>query len=281
MQQKLSLSTFLILAIFTLAGVGIIVGAPNFFSSLGESQPPAGLFVTVGLGIIILLSLTVYALSRTQNTISTNTAITFIVCLGLVALVKFTIAPLNAYQNNDLSHFQIPTGSEAYFNQPTFYITEAIFIMIAYLAVLGGIYLYYYTRARNRIWKLDNEKNVPPDTSADRITRIVVGSFLVGTFGLGAAFIFALVFASTYVGIIGGAGLAICLMLAIASAFFMFEEVSDKAIVARNAGMLTVVFATAAAMIGILHLFWLIYIGALVTLWPFAYDVYTPGGGSK
>ncbi|MQA85241.1 MAG: hypothetical protein GEV03_11605 [Streptosporangiales bacterium] len=180
---------------------------------------------------------------------------------GLIAIVKFTLAPQALYAANRSSPFTDVLWSEPQLGVPL----SAVFFFVLYAAVYALIYRHYRKKVRAAL-----DVSRPPRRLAV-VVAVAAAVFVAGAVVLAALILPALA-GLFYLRWVFSSGvsllIAAALVLAVALATRVFASAADRAVLVRDVTVLTSFFWLSLALLALYHLLWVVYLLVLVTVWP-------------
>ena len=261
------------LALFGLAGSAVMVAVPGLFA--GPVRPQFTVFLVSGVAAIVLTAGFfgyIYGLGMDFG------RTVLVLALGynaLIAAVKLGLAPAALYQANLEQPFDASMGDP---NSLWFYLGVGSGVLLLYLLVFGVMYSLFRRRLRRR--SLPSE---PPPEHRGRWSKrtIIVGVVVLVAFAASFLWIMPVVYVGLptlsyllYIFITFGAAIALALVLAAVLAYKSFEEVEKRAVRLGDATLLASFFWLGLALILLYHVMWVVFLLALVSIWPF--QTYTP-----
>jgi hypothetical protein len=196
------------------------------------------------------------------------TAVLYTVAFNvLIVLVKFVWGPAGLYEVN----IEVGRDLSSQLGDPYQATFAACLVLALYLAVYAGIYS--FTKRR-----LEHQVDVPRDRRAGSswlLLGVVIVVFFMATggglvvlalplfFGAGGFEYIQFVFSSAF-----ALAIAFALVGATTLAALAFHEVGERAKLIGDVGVLMAFFWVGLAFLVIYHVVWVIYIVALVALWP-------------
>ena len=258
--------------IFLLASSFVFGFLPHMFAD-NNTQPPFLLYLSAGLVAVIVTSLLLGYVSRLGLGFSKSALVLSFGYGVIIASVKLVVAPVSLYTANSQSEFEVSFFDP---NDPSYYISTAAIVLLLYIIVFTIIYKLALKRAKNA--GLDAKQNKSKKVKARYITLTVAGI---------AVFLYSLVYYSLpllaagtalnyFNYVLGTFGTLIIIALILATFFAQkgFENVSKQAIANKNPTLLASFFWIGISLIFLYHVMWVVFMLALVQLWPFR--TYTP-----
>lgn len=258
------------LAIFTLASTAAVAIIPYLAAMFGNNGQPT--LIQISLTGLVLILLTAILLGYTSKIIGFSVA-WFLLAFAynaLIIVMKFIVPPASFYEQTFyLGFFGFNPNSGAD------YPTLAAFVMLLYIAVLWGIYIIHKKRLAR---KLGISAPPKPKRSGKHwlallATICLVPAILTG----GAIFAFPLMFTLpviTYFRYLAALWwvplvLLVAIILAIFTGNQAFSQVEIRALELRDSTILASFFWLGLSLILIYHGLWAIYMGVLLSIWPF------------
>jgi len=214
--------------------------------------PPAWVFAASGIVVAGVGSVAVW-LACTQSRLVPRTAIALGAAFVCIALAKFTLAPFGFFDRTR------DRTIELIVSQQTLIVVAGAGVLALYVVAI----LVIRRVARGRL--VDS-----PKIRTSAVVGVVVGMVAVA-FAIpiatvvvaGPAYYLSLVFTSVV-----GIGLILALMAATALVTGAFLSAEDRAHVLARASMLATVTWIALAFVVLFHVLWIVFMLALVAVWP-------------
>ncbi len=264
------------LAIFGLAGGAVAATAPRLFT--GPERPGFTLFLAVGVAAVLLTAGLFGYIHRLGLGFGQTALVLAAGYNALIAAVKLGLAPAALYEANRERAF------DAFLSDPNslwFYLAVSSGVLLLYVLVFGVM----YTVFKRRLGRRAGETGASPGRGsrwAGRRRAILV-ALVVASVALLASFLWVMpvVFVGlptlsylVYVFSTFGAAIALALILAAVLAYKTFVEVEKRAVDLGDATLLAGFFWLGLALILLYHAMWVVFLLALVSIWPF--QTYTP-----
>jgi len=243
------------LALLGVAMTGTAMIAPSIaLRTSGSDHPDYAVIAGTGVAMIALTSL---FLAYTSRVIGLGAA-WFVLALAYNALIlvaKFVLGPGALYQTTFVAGDPLLNVKS-----PNFFPWLAISVFLAYAAVLGVIYAVQRGRVRRAIG---------PDASprSGAVTGVVILALVLGCpvlLFLG----FQVVAYGNVVTTASGGAVLLVLALALAAGIGALRQAARTSIAMRDIAILTSVFWMALSLLLIYHVVWVIFMTALIGLWP-------------
>ena len=221
-----------------------------------STQPGLITFLGVGLSIIALTALMLFAGLRN---LLPRTVLFIFAAFGynaVVVIVKFALGPLGLYAEGQVQGFY-------FLNEPIVFFPLAPIMAILYAGAFFLIYLFYRSDLRRRM-------GIPVRLESRFIVLLAV-MFAIAVAGvltvIGAFGFLEYTFSLVYVfGI--GVLVAIALIAAITLCNVAFREATEQAILMRNVAVLSTFAWVGLAFIAAYHVVWLVFMLTLISIWP-------------
>jgi hypothetical protein len=233
-------------------------------SGLGSTPPVAELVVSASLIAALTLAALVLVLQFDLGLPAVAVLYTAAFNL-LIILVKFVWGPAGLYEVNiDLGHdlsSELGDSTEA--------TIAAILVFVLYVTVYVAVYKF----AKRRLQKQLGQERT--GASPWWLVSVIAVVFLMATGGGLVVLAIPLFFAAggiEYVQFVFSSGFSLAVSFALVGATTLaalaFNEVSERARVVGDVGILVAFFWVGLAFLAIYHVVWVIYIVALTALWP-------------
>ena len=225
-----------------------------------STQPGVITFLGVGLSILALTAIMLFAGLRGQLP---RTAIFLFSAFGynaLVVVVKFALGPGGLYAANKGEGFWILAGEGS---DLLAFPGVAAITAILYAGAFFFIYLWWRSDLRRRL-------GIPVRLESRFIVLLVVmfiiavtgGLTVIGAFGF-LEYAFSLVY-DLGIGVL----IAVALLAAIVLCSVAFREATEQAVLMRNVAVLSTLAWVGLAFIAAYHVVWLVFVLTLVSIWP-------------
>ena len=280
--QARNFSTLMVaLVLFGLAGSAVVATIPRFF--VGPARPDFTVFLVAGVTVILLTAGLFALIDRLGMGFGKTVLVLAAGYNAMIASVKLGLAPAALYQANREQSFD---DSMVDPNSLWFYLGVGSAVLLLYLLVFWVMYKVF----RRRLGYRARETAAPPGRSGRwlgrmfaRRRRAVLVSLVVATVALLASFLWVMpvVFVGlptlsylAYIFSTFGAAITLALVLAAILAYKAFDEVERRAVRLGDATLLAGFFWLGLALIVLYHVMWVVFLLALVSIWPFR--TYTP-----
>jgi hypothetical protein len=257
---------------------------PSLFIPAGHSpggafeQPPIALLAVFGLTVLAGIGLILFVATRLGLELSKSVTIGVFAFNAAIILVKFVLSPLGLYISNSSQPFI--DGSDGGFfnayminNDQSGFVYAAIGAAVAYLLALFIIY---------RVTK----PKVPKEPAAARHMRrkLIIFAAIALAIAVGWQFALALGFIlvsplSDYLSKLGPMVSIVFVVLAIGVilAVLAFKTAANEVNLLRRPLLFAALFWLCLALILMYHVLWVVFMTALVAIWPF--QTVVPVGG--
>ena len=275
-QQKkkripLSSNVKLALLLFGLAGATVVSIIPKLPASSLDSAPPFWIFLVAGLTVICLTGLLFWYLSRLNLGFGKTGLLLAFFLSATIATIKMVLAPLGMYVANQRSPF---TEDLFDYNSGTYFFLSGVSVLLLYLLVF---WIIYRIIRRHLLSRTPSLNSVPASAHRAHTKRWIAALLIIGAIILtgGGVLVVPLIpglIAAGYVSIVFS-GLIIPIVFAIGlAAFFAYwglETVSAQAVSVNSAVLLASFFWLGVSLIILYHVFWIVFMFTLTTIWPF------------
>jgi hypothetical protein len=280
---SLSRRTYLAIAMLGLSGSLVVAFLPRSFA--GGDRPSLTVYLLAGLtGLAVTAAALAYA-GRFEPRLKRRLLWLAFSYNALIVLVKMAFAPFGLYTLNAGTTFASTFLTDQ--NQPIYYAIAAGIVFLIYALALTLIYRAYLHRFNRRAVNTpdaspaklagDSPKPKVPYTIQGFLILIVAGVAVYATglwalpviFGLSMLDYLVLIFTSPLIAPILGALLA-GLLIAIRA----FSSAEKEAASVQDSTVLASMFWLGLTLIAVYHVMWLVFMIALVSVWPF--NTYTP-----
>jgi hypothetical protein len=253
--QTLSRASWLTLG----AAAAVAVAATILFPRSGGDRPTIAALALIGTVIAAAMTAAVYVLVRRELRLPARMAVSFAAAFGLIAVVKFVLAPHGLYEVNAVRDLEDVFGTVA---DPGGAIITAAVVFGLYALVYGLLYRMWNRRAPGR---------------SRRTRRTVAIIFLVGIplivfTGAWIILFLALHAPLQYVDFVFTSGVAglIGLSLAIAATLigWTFRRLAVSPQLLADVGAVVSLFWLGFAFLALYHVLWIAYVLVLASIWP-------------
>jgi hypothetical protein len=230
-------------------------------SGLGSTPPVVELVVSASL-IAVLTLAALFLVLRFDLGLPMTAVLYAVAFNALVVVVKFVWGPAGLYEAN----IEVGRDLSAELGDPYQAAIAASIVLALYVAVYVAIYRFMKRRVERQL-------DVPKASLAGGGWLLLVFFMATGGglvilalplfFGAGGIEYIQFVFSSAY-----SLAIACALVGAASLATLAFHDVSERARVVGDAGILVAFFWLGLAFLVIYHVVWVIYIVALTALWP-------------
>jgi hypothetical protein len=266
--KKLSGSIFVTVSLMT-AVLAVVASSLPLIISADSSNPPLLLLAAFGLSVVFGMCIILVLALRSGLGLSQTTVVTVIIFNVAIVLIKFVLAPLGLYASNASNPFATPPLLVGIDNSSVGFAFAAIGSGLAYIIALTVIYKILIRRSQS----------VSPARKRHYRTAILLigGLVLMAVLGVWYVFIPLLVVGlpaaalGDYLSKLGPALPAIILALVLATVFAVLAFRSANADAKRLGQPATIagLFWLCLCLIFMYHVLWVVFMTALVTIWPF------------
>lgn len=239
------------------------------------TTPAAGALLAVGLAVTIMSAGIVYiALGKSANGSFPKLALGLVIAYnGLIVLVKFVLGPpgvwlrtyaVNTYDNPPPAVYPSSASGQAGNTAAL----EAVGLFLLYAAALVILFVFYRRRVSSQLRRL----------GSGRASRRFMAIPLASVFIFAGSLIFVGWFAAPFLSgdpyirslFSGASGVLAAVMLAgaITAASAAFQLTSERAVLVRDASLVTTIFWLGLALLAVYHVLWVVYIVTLLAIWP-------------
>jgi hypothetical protein len=259
---RLPPSSWLTLGIAT----GLALVAIALFPRSGGDSPPLASLALVGAAIASVMTAALYAIVRRDLGLPPRLAVSLAFAFGLIALVKFVLAPLGLYEVNAVRALDDMFGSVA---DPGGAALTAGAVFGLY--VLGYAIVYrvgYGDRTPLRRDGADRARR--PIGATTMIVGLALG--LLAVSGVGILVLVILNAPRQYLEFVfsSGAGLIVAGALAVAATLIgsAFRTLGRHPRVLADVGAVVTLFWLGLGLIALYHVLWIVYVLVLGSIWP-------------
>ena len=252
---------------YVTAGAILVVAlvAAYVFPQLDKAASPTstqpGLITFLGVGLTVL-ALTALMLFAGLRGLLPRTAIFGFAAFGynaIVVIVKFALAPLGLYAANQGQGFWVISGEGGFLAFPG----VAAIAAILYGGAFFFIFLFFRSSLRKRLGiSVRLETRFIVLLVVMFVIAVTGGLTVIGAFGF-------LEYTSSLVYVLGvGVLIAAALVAAIALCSLAFREANEQAVLMRNVAVLSTFAWVGLAFIAAYHVVWLVFALTLISIWP-------------
>jgi hypothetical protein len=249
------------------AGMLALLAGSAFISSIPANspgtEPPVGVFLAMGLFAILLTAVILQTALKLGLPLKQSTIGLVFGFNVLIATVKFVVAPLSLYLTN---------SSVGFVSGDPLVSTWGYWLIAAATFMLYGLVLFtIFKMTANRL-SAKQHKKLPIWKFAGGLSLLALVVYFTGS-----VFVFLVVATIPFAPLVEyliatGPGLVLILgllVVAIMTAVKAFQSAADEAKQLRNATLLASLFWLCLSIILLYHVLWVVFMTALVTIWPF------------
>jgi len=248
-----------------LAAMLVLLAGSAFISRIPvhvhTTQPPIGVFLIMGLFVIALTAAILAAAVKFGLPLKQTTVKLVFGFNVLIVVVKFVAAPLSLYISNT-SSMGFVAGSPLVSAGNYWWIAVATFM-------LYGLVLYAIFKMAYRRYSHKEPKHISSRQFLGGLILLALALYMGGSLvGLLLVPVAPVVLYLTST----GPGLPVILILLIAAMMIAakaFRAAADEARQLRNATLLASLFWLCLSIILLYHILWVVFMTALITIWPF------------
>jgi hypothetical protein len=272
-----NLSTLAVsLAIFGLACCLVLATTPRLFT--GPERPGFAVFLVAGVAVVALTAGLFGFIDRLGMGFGRTVLVLAAGYNALIAGVKLGLAPAAMYVANSGQAFEDSMMDP---NRLWFYLGVGLGVLLLYVLVYVVMYRVFRRRFRRRSLSAGNR----PDRRRrlSRLSGKMIVVIVVACVVFAASFLWVapVVFVGlptlvylAYILSTFGVAITLALILAAVLAYRTFDEVEKRAVRLGDATLLASFFWLGLALIFLYHVMWVVFLVALVSIWPF--QTYTP-----
>jgi hypothetical protein len=243
----------------TAAAAAVAIVATVLFPRSGGDRPTIAALALIATVIAAAMTAAMYAIVRRELRLPARIAASFAAAFGLIAIVKFVLAPHGLYEVNAVRALEDAFGTVA---DPT----GAALTAAAVFGLYAGVYAVLY-----RVW----QRRAPGRTR--RVRRTVAIVFLIGIplvvlTGAWIILFFVLLAPLQYLDFVFTSGVAglIALVLAIAATLigWTFRRIALSPQLLADVGAVISLFWLGFAFLALYHVLWIAYVLVLASIWP-------------
>jgi hypothetical protein len=269
-----NLSTLAVsLAIFGLACCLVLATTPRLFT--GPERPGFAVFLVAGVAVVALTAVLFGFIDRLGMGFGRTVLVLAAGYNALIAGVKLGLAPAAMYAANSGQAFEDSVMDP---NGLWFYLGVGLGVLLLYVLVYVVMYRVFRRRFRRRPLSAEDRPDRRRRLSG-KMTVVIVVACVV--FAASFLWVAPVVFVGlptlvylTYILSTFGVAITLALVLAAVLAYRTFDEVEKRAARLGDATLLASFFWLGLALIFLYHVMWVVFLVALVSIWPF--QTYTP-----
>ena len=241
------------------AAAAVAIAATVLFPRSGGDRPAIAALALIGTVIAAAMTAAVYAIVRRDLRLPARLAASFAAAFGLIAIVKFVLAPHGLYEVNAVRALEDAFGTVA---DPA----GAALTAAAVFGLYAGVYAVLY-----RVW----QRRAPGRTR--RVRRTVAIVFLIGVplivlTGAWIILFVVLLAPLQYLDFVLTSGVAglIAVVLAIAATLigWTFRRIAVSPQLLADLGAVVSLFWLGFAFLALYHVLWIVYVLVLASIWP-------------
>lgn len=233
-----------------------LVAIAAFPRSDGDSPSLAALALS-GAIVAAATAGALYAIVRRDLGVPSRVAMSFAFAFGLVAIVKFVLAPRGLYEVNAVRPLQEVVGT----------VGDPLGAALTAASVFG-----LYALAYALVYRVARRRSIARGLSRG---TVLVGGLVLGAFvvtGLVVVAFFLLLAPIEYVSFVlgSGAGLAVLAALAGAAALLgtVFRTLGGRPELVVQVGSIVTLFWLGLGFLALYHVLWIVYVLVLGSIWP-------------
>ena len=237
----------------------VAIAATVLFPRSGGDRPAIAALALIGTVIAAAMTAAMYVIVQRDLRLPARMAASFAAGFGLIAVVKFVLAPHGLYEVNAVSELEDIYGTVA---DPVGAAVTAAVVFGLYALVYGALY---------RIWR----RRTPGRTRRARRTVAVVFLIVIPLVVLTGAWIilFVILLAPLqYLDFVFTSGVAslVALVLAIAATLigWTFRRIAVSPQLLADVGAVVSLFWLGFAFLALYHVLWIAYVLVLASIWP-------------
>lgn len=234
-------------AAVVLAFAAVILIPPAFQAAHPTSEPDPAMLFAVGASISLCSAGLVAAGLWTHLKPAAAVVVYTIVFTTIIIVVKFSLGPWALYVSNRTTPLQ--KGFEGFVS------IVAVAVFLLYAAVLVALYTIHRLRLKHRL---------SAKATGSVALFVMAGLF----FSCGAAILLLTLLVFPYVPLIFITPVGVTIGLALGGALLFANAAMSRAVVVRNASLLTALFWIAFLLLAAYHVLWFVYLLGLLSLWP-------------
>lgn len=248
------------------------------------TAPFAGTLLAVGLAVTLLSAGIVYVAIGTDGSFPKLVIALVIAYNALIVLVKFVLGPPAVWRQTYIADLfrgteQTPAvvRDAAASNAALSAGLEAAGLFLLYAAALTILFLSYRIRTRALLRRLGQGR------PARRFLAVPLAALFIfaGSLLFVGLFVAPVTSGNGYLRDVFSSGTgvlaAVMLAAAITAAAGAFQLASERAVLIRDASVLTALFWLGLALLAVYHVLWVVYILTLLAMWPVKFTVMTHG----
>lgn len=242
------------------AAAAVAITATVLFPRTGGDRPAIAALALIGTVIAAAMTAAMYAIVRRELRLPVRMAASFATAFGLIAIVKFVLAPHGLYEVNAVRTLEDVLGTVG---DPAGAALTAAVVFGLYVLVYGVLYRMWHRRAPGR-------------TRRARRTVVVVFLIAIPLVVLTGAWIILVVLVLgaplQYLDFVFTSGVAglVALALAIAATLIgsTFRRLAVSPQLLADVGAVVSLFWLGFAFLALYHVLWIAYVLVLASIWP-------------
>jgi hypothetical protein len=246
--------------------VGLALAAIALFPRSGGDAPPLASLALIGAVITGVTTSALYAIVRRDLRVPGRVALSLAVAFGLIALVKFVMAPFGLYKVNAERPLSDQFGTVA---DPIGAVITAAAVFGLYL--LGYAIIYWLGGDTPPIRRRTRDRDRAPVRKRRRLLLVLLVAGLIIVSGLWIVVIMLVTVPWQYLDFVfsSGAGLLVAASLAAAATLigFTFRTMGDLR-TPVDYGTIVTLFWLGLGFLALFHVLWIVYVLVLGSIWP-------------
>ena len=249
-----------------LVAVGLALAAIALFPRSGGDAPPLASLALIGAVITGVTTSALYAIVRRDLRVPGRVAWSLAVAFGLIALVKFVMAPFGLYKVNAERPLSDQFGTVA---DPTGAVITAAAVFGLYL--LGYAIIYWLGGDNPPIRRRNPDRAPAPVRKRRRLLLVLLVAGLIVVSGLWIVVVLVLTVPWQYLDFVfsSGVGLLVAAALAVAATLIgsAFRTLGDLRTPVEY-GTIVTLFWLGVGFLALFHVLWIVYVLVLGSIWP-------------
>lgn len=250
------------------AATAVALVAIALFPRFGGDAPPLASLALIGAVIAGVTTIALYAIVRRDLRLPSRAVTSLALAFGLIALVKFVLAPLGLYEVNAVKAL---TDVFASVVDPLGASITAVTVFGLY--ALGYVIVYWlFGGELPSIRRRRSEREPRGPVGARRILVILLLAGLLAVSGLWVVALVLVLAPVQYLAFVFSSGAGVLMTIALIGAATLigsaFRTLGEHLEVVPDVGAIVTLFWLGLGFLALYHVLWIVYVLVLGSIWP-------------
>ena len=248
--------------------IAVALIAIALFPRLRRDAPPLASLALIGSVIAGVTTVALYAIVRRDLRLPSRAATSLALAFGLIALVKFVLAPLGLYEVNAVEALSDVFTSVA---DPAGAAITAVSVFGLYALGYAIVYWLFGGELPSiRRRRPDRERRGP--VGARRILVVLLLAALLAVSGLWIVALVLVIAPVQYLAFVFSSGAGVVMTIALIAAATLigsaFRTLGEHLEVVPDVGAIVTLFWLGLGFLALYHVLWIVYVLVLGSIWP-------------